>query len=65
MNIMKYLAYAIAALFIVLGVAILSGYFMSAGVPKQFRIMVGIVLVLYGGFRVVATYFKKNETGEE
>ncbi len=61
---MKYLAYIIAAIFILSGIAFLAGYFISANVPEQFRIMIGIVLILYGGYRIVTTYFKENETGE-
>ncbi len=64
MNIMKYITYAVAALFILLGAAILSGYFVKQNVPGQFRVMVGIVLILYGAFRIIYTYFKKNETSE-
>ena len=59
MDIMKYVTYTVAALFIVLGIAILANYFMQ-GVVTQFRIMAGIVLILYGIFRIVATIFRKN-----
>ena len=59
MDIMKYVTYTVAALFIVLGIAILANYFMQ-GVITQFRIMAGIVLILYGIFRIVATIFRKN-----
>ncbi len=62
MNIMKYIAYVVAVLFIALGVAILSGLFLQSNFPSQFRIIVGIVLILYGAFRIVATYYKKTET---
>jgi uncharacterized membrane protein HdeD (DUF308 family) len=61
MDIMKYVAYTVGALFIVLGIAVLTDYFMQ-GVLTQFRIMFGIVLVLYGIFRIVVTLFKKNIT---
>lgn len=64
MNIMKYFAFAISILFVFLGIAILAGYLMNQGLPTQFRIMVGIVLVLYGIFRFFMTYFKKNQTKE-
>ena len=63
MDIMKYIAYAIAALFIILGGAILAGYFINQNMPSEFRIMVGIVLILYGAFRIVTTIFKKNQSG--
>jgi hypothetical protein len=62
MDIMKYIAYIVASLFIVLGSAILAGYYMRGGVPTQFRIMAGIVLILYGVFRIIITIFKKNTT---
>lgn len=64
MNIMKYIAYVVAALFVVLGIAILSGWFIQSNFPSQFRITVGIVLILYGVFRIVATYYKKAEKPE-
>lgn len=64
MNIMKYFAYVIAILFIILGIAILGGFFITENVPSQFRVMIGVVLVLYGAFRLVMTYSKKNESSE-
>ncbi len=64
MNIMKYFAYAIAIIFILLGIAILSGIFITVNVPSQFRVMIGIVLVLYGAFRLVMIYSKKNQSIE-
>ena len=64
MNIMKYFAYVIAILFVILGIAILGGFFITENVPSQFRVMIGVVLVLYGAFRLVMTYSKKNESSE-
>ncbi len=62
---MKYLAYVVASIFIMLGAAILAGYFITENVPSQFRIMMGIVLILYGLFRIVITYSKRNNTIDE
>jgi hypothetical protein len=62
MDIMKYVAYVVASLFIVLGIAILSGYYLKGDIPTQFRVMAGIVLILYGAFRIIITVFKKNTT---
>lgn len=62
MDIMKYVAYVVASLFIVLGIAILLGYVMQENFPAQFRVMTGIVLILYGVFRLVITLLKKNTT---
>jgi prolipoprotein diacylglyceryltransferase len=64
MEIMKYFAYLIAVLFISLGIAILAGYLIKDSAPSQFRIMIGIVLILYGAFRFTVTFFKKKETSD-
>jgi uncharacterized membrane protein len=62
MDIMKYVAYVVASLFIVLGIAILLGYVMKENFPDQFRIMTGIVFILYGAYRIIVTLLKKNTT---
>ena len=62
MDIMKYIAYIVASLFIVLGIAILCGYVMKGNLPSQFKVMTGVVLILYGVFRIVITVLKKNTT---
>ena len=61
MDLMKYLAYIIASVFIVVGIGFLMGYFISTAVPAQFRIMMGIVFILYGAFRIISTYFKNDK----
>ncbi|MHB1686641.1 MAG: hypothetical protein ACYCVH_04610 [Ignavibacteriaceae bacterium] len=61
---MKYLAYLIASIFVILGAAIIAGYFITLNVPSQFRIIMGVVFILYGIFRIVITYFKNNKTNE-
>ena len=60
-KVMRYIAYTAAVIFILFGIAILAGYFIKESVPQQFRIMAGIVLILYGAFRLIITYFKKNQ----
>ncbi len=64
MNIMNYIAYTVAVLFIAMGTAILSGLFFNVNFPSEFKITVGVVLILYGIYRIVTTYFKKNGTAE-
>lgn len=59
---MKYVAFVVASLFIVLGIAILLGYVIKENLPQQFRVMTGVVLILYGVFRIVVTILKKNTT---
>ena len=61
---MKYLAYLIATIFIILGAAFLAGYFIPINFQLQFRIILGVVFILYGIFRIVITYFKNNNRNE-
>lgn len=65
-NLMTYIAYTAGAIFIFFGLAILFTNIMPAYLPTQFKIMLGIVLFLYGSFRIISTVFKKkrNERSE-
>ncbi len=63
-NIMTYIAYTAGAVFVLLGLAILFTNIMPAYLPSQFKIMMGIVLFLYGMFRIVSTIFKKQRNEE-
>ncbi len=61
-KIMHLLTYLIASIFILLGAAIMMGNFISPVFPSQFKWMVGIVLLLYGVFRIVYTIYKNRES---
>ena len=55
---------AIRAMFIVIGIFLIVGLFRLRNVPPQFRILMGVVFVLYGIFRIVTLFMKKKEDGE-
>ncbi len=61
---MKYLAYSMASIFIILGAAFLAGYFIPINFPLNFRIILGVVFILYGVFRILITYYKNNNRNE-
>lgn len=63
-NVMKYIAYTAGAIFIFLGLAILFTNITPDYFPSQYKIMMGIVLFLYGIFRIVVTTFKQRQTNE-
>ena len=63
-NLMTYIAYTAGAIFIMLGLAILFTNIMPEYLPSQFRVTMGIVLFLYGAFRIVSTIFKKQRNEE-
>ena len=52
------IGYALSTIFLVLGVVVLLGLAIPDYLPKQFRITMGVVLVLWGVFRFVLTKMK-------
>ncbi|PKL82749.1 MAG: hypothetical protein CVV24_08475 [Ignavibacteriae bacterium HGW-Ignavibacteriae-3] len=63
---MKYLAYVAGVTFILLGGLILfTNVFQMDQLPYQFKLIMGVVLVLYGAFRLLATVFRKPPKNEE
>lgn len=61
-----YIAYTAGAIFILLGLAILfTDIFHMSQLPSQFKVMMGVVLFLYGSFRIVTTIFKRRPKDEE
>ena len=64
-KVMYYLNYILGSLFILIGSAVMMGILISSAFPSQFRWMAGIVLLLYGVFRIVYTIYKKRESSYE
>ncbi len=64
-NILTYIAYSAGFIFILLGLAILFTNITPDYMPAQFKVMMGIVLFMYGIFRIVSTIFKKRRDDEE
>lgn len=62
---LKYLSYLLSAGFFVGGFFIIFGMFVPEYVPKQFRITLGIVLVLWAIYRFVITRAKIKQYEEE
>jgi len=48
---------------VVIGVLVMAGILFPPNMPDQFRVILGMVIVLYGGYRFANTYFgKRNES---
>ena len=59
--IMKYLGIAIASIYIIVGALILTNSTAMAGIPRQYALPFGSLLMAYGlfrGYRVYTKYFK-------
>ena len=60
-EISKFFAYGVSLISASAGVLVLSGILLSEGIPVQFRITFGVVLVLLGIYRFIVTRLHSNE----
>ncbi|MEI7906532.1 MAG: hypothetical protein WCI84_04170 [Bacteroidota bacterium] len=64
-KIFLYFGYFMAGLFFVLGVYVLFLFPAGLHVPENFRVMFGVVLLLYGFYRFISLRIKQRQTDEE
>lgn len=64
-KVMMYIGYAAGVIFILLGLGIFFTNLMPSYLPSQFKVMMGVVLILYGAFRIISTLFKNKRNDEE
>ena len=62
--ILRILTYFVAVLILFWGVIVLAGLFLPESIPPNFRIMLGIVLILYSIYRIVIIWTKKQARRE-
>jgi hypothetical protein len=43
------------------GVAVVAGMLVPPNIPQQFRIPIGLVIFLYGAYRLVIAYVRQSE----
>jgi hypothetical protein len=56
--------FVVATASFLVGLAIILGWILPAYIPENFRIVVGIVMVLYGVYRTAMLLIKKGSTFE-
>lgn len=59
-----YFGYAMAAIFCCLGIIVLTGFLLPP-FPQEFRIVLGVVLLLYSVYRFITTRIKSKQTNED
>jgi hypothetical protein len=62
---LTYFGYAISLFLFGIGVAVLAGFLFPVFVPDRFRILFGLILVLYGVYRFVTLRIKRQRKNEE
>ncbi len=59
--IVRFVGYITAGVVLVAGILIISGYIVPSYVPANFRIIAGVVLILYGLYRPAMIYLKSKK----
>ena len=60
-----YFGYAMSGMFLVLGVYVLFFFPEAIQMPEKFRVMFGVVLLLYGIYRFITLRIKQRQADEE
>lgn len=55
-------SYTVSAIVVIAGIGIIAGLFLPPYVPSNFRIITGIVFILYGIYRSVTLWSKSKQT---
>ena len=62
-DISKLFGYSMSVIMTGVGIITLFGFVISENVPKQFRIMFGVVFILWGIYRFVITRTRASQAG--
>jgi hypothetical protein len=54
-----------AGLVLLVGAVILAGAFMPAYIPEQYRWLLGVIMVIYGTYRIVMIWVKQRRDQRE
>ncbi len=58
--IFRYVVLVIAGAAMITGILVIAGVLLPARIPDDFRVIVGVVIFLYGAYRFTVTFFRKN-----
>lgn len=64
-KILAYFGYAMSAIFAGLGVYVLLFFPKEFNVPDKFRVMFGVILLLYGLYRFISLRIRRRQEDEE
>ncbi len=66
--ILKIISFITASLILLLGIIITTGFMLPPNIPSNFRVMLGVMMMMYGVYRVTMLWVKfrrsKNEVEE-
>lgn len=64
-KIFAYFSYAMAVLFVFMGVVVLFFLPPELNISEKFRVMFGVVLLLYGSYRAVSIRMKQRQQDDD
>jgi hypothetical protein len=62
---MVFIGYTLSAFLFLCGIVIATGIFMPPTMPQKFRVMFGIVMLLYGIYRFVNIRIQQQQRNED
>ncbi len=57
-TVIRYAILALSAALMVLGVLVIAGLLVPANLPPEYRLLLGVVVFLYGAYRFSVAYFR-------
>ena len=63
--ILRIVSFVTATLVLLVGVLMASGYMLPAYIPDNFRVMMGILMVVYGIYRITTLWMKQQKASRE
>jgi hypothetical protein len=63
--ILKIISYVTASLILVLGIIVAGGFFLPDYVPLNFRIILGVIMMLYGTYRIAMIHFRRRNADDQ
>ncbi len=64
-KIFAYFGYAMSGIFTIMGVYVLLFFPKEFNVPDKFRVMFGVILLIYGLYRFISLRIKQRQEDEE
>lgn len=64
-KLLTYSGYAVSLFVSCVGAAVLAGFLFPPDIPQKFRILFGVILVLYGVYRFVTLWIKQQRKDED
>jgi cytochrome c biogenesis protein CcdA len=63
--ILRIISYVTASFILVLGIIVVGGFFLPDYVPLNFRIILGVIMIIYGLYRIAMIHFRRRNVRDQ